>query len=243
MAPDKELVAPLLEVTRLRAGYAGQQIVRGVGLEVRRGEIVAVIGPNGAGKSTLLHTLAGLLKPYAGRVILAGREITGIDPERTLAAGLAYVPQVGNIFPSLSVFETLEVCCQRPDFGPALDEVLQLFPRLGVLARRTAGLLSGGERQMLAIARALINRPFDLLMADEPSAGLSANNVRAIFDRVEQVRQGGISVLLVEQNAARALAICDRAYVMEAGRVVLEDEGRALLNSPAVQRHYLGIRS
>ncbi|MGH7044473.1 MAG: ABC transporter ATP-binding protein, partial [Acetobacteraceae bacterium] len=199
-------------------------------------------GPNGAGKSTLLHMLAGLLKPYEGQVVLRGREITDIEPERTMDAGLAYVPQVGNIFPSLTARETLEVCCRHRNFRAALDEVLELFPRLRTLLRRNAGLLSGGERQMLAIARALINRPFELLMADEPSAGLSANNVRAIFDRIGRIRDGGISVLLVEQNAAQALAVCDRAYVMEAGRIVLEGEGKALLNSPAVRQHYLGIQ-
>lgn len=241
MGPHSE-VAPLLTVRDLSSGYAGQLIVRGIDLEVRRGEIVALIGPNGAGKSTLLHTLSGLLKPYEGQVALGGRDITGIEPERTLETGLAYVPQAGNIFPSLTAHETLEVCCRHRDFRGALDEVLELFPRLRALLRRNAGLLSGGERQMLAIARALINRPFDLLMADEPSAGLSADNVRAIFDRIGRIRDGGISVLLVEQNAAQALAICDRAYVMEAGRIVLEGEGRALLDSPAVRQHYLGIR-
>ena len=232
----------LLEVHDLRSGHGGQLAVHGVPLDVRRGEIVALIGPNGAGKSTLLHTIAGLLRPYAGRIVLAGRDITGIKPEHTLASGLAYVPQVGNIFPSLSVLETLEVCYRGKAFANALEEMLAAFPRLRLLLKRNAGLLSGGERQMLAIARALINRPFDLLMADEPSAGLSIDNVRAIFERIEWVRDSGISILLVEQNAARALEIADRAFVMEAGRIVLEDQADALLHSPAVQRHYLGIR-
>lgn len=233
--------AGLLEVRGLKGGYGDQLTLHGIDLDVGRSETVALIGPNGAGKSTLLHTIAGLLKPDEGSVSLGGKEITGIAPERTLAAGLAYVPQVGNIFPSLSALETLEVCCRRPGFAGRLKEILSLFPRLGERLKRNAGLLSGGERQMLAIATALINRPFDLLMADEPSSGLSSDNVRAIFERISWVRNEGIAVLLVEQNAERALAIADRAYVMEAGRIVLADEAKALLGSPAIRRHYLGM--
>ncbi|TAM85858.1 ABC transporter ATP-binding protein [bacterium] len=229
-------------VTALESGYGGQHIVKGVTLHIEQGEIVAVIGPNGAGKSTLLNTMAGLLPPRSGNVSLNGRDITGIDPEQTLAAGLAYVPQVGNIFPTLTVYETLQVCYARNDFRSALAEVLQLFPRLGARLRTSAGLLSGGERQMLAIARALINKPFDLLMMDEPSAALSVDNVRAIFDRISWVRDSGISVLLVEQNATKALEICDRAYVMEGGRISLEDAGSALLGSDVVRKRYLGVR-
>ncbi|HVA36549.1 MAG TPA: ABC transporter ATP-binding protein [Candidatus Dormibacteraeota bacterium] len=232
----------LFEIAGLESGYGGQHIVKGVTLNVGRGEVVALIGPNGAGKSTLLTTVVGLLKPRAGTVTLNGRDITGIDPERTLAAGLAYVPQVGNIFPSLSVLETLRVCYRRESFSSALREMLELFPRLETRLHARAGLLSGGERQMLAIARALINRPFDLIAMDEPSAALSVDNLKAIFERIDWIRRAGISVLLVEQNAVQALRICDRAYVMEGGRIVLEGTGAELLSSSAVREHYLGIR-
>lgn len=232
----------LFTVSSLESGYVGQHIVKGVSLRVERGEIVALIGPNGAGKSTLLNTISGLLRPRSGSVILHDRDITGIDPEKTLAAGLAYVPQVGNVFPTLTVSETLQVCYLRKDYRAALEEVLGLFPRLGERMRTCAGLLSGGERQMLAIARALINRPFDLLMMDEPSAALSVDNVRAIFDRISWIRENGISVLLVEQNATKALEICDRAYVMENGQITIEDSGSSLLGSDVVRQRYLGVR-
>ena len=231
----------LFTVSSLESGYSGQHIVKGVSLRVERGEIVGLIGPNGAGKSTLLNTIAGLLRPRSGSVTLNGRDITGIDPEKTLASGLAYVPQVGNVFPTLTVSEMLQVCYLRRDYPAALEEVLGLFPRLGERMRTAAGLLSGGERQMLAIARALINRPFDLLMMDEPSAALSVDNVRAIFDRISWIRESGISVLLVEQNATKALCICDRAYVMENGQIALEDTGASLLGSDVVRQRYLGV--
>ncbi|TAM59782.1 ABC transporter ATP-binding protein [bacterium] len=232
----------LFTVSSLESGYGGQHIVKDVSLRVERGEIVGLIGPNGAGKSTLLNTIAGLLRPRSGSVTLNDRDITGIDPEKTLASGLAYVPQVGNVFPTLTVSETLQVCYLRHDYPAALQEVLGLFPRLGERMRTGAGLLSGGERQMLAIARALINRPFDLLMMDEPSAALSVDNVRAIFDRISRIRESGISVLLVEQNATKALCICDRAYVMESGHIAIEDTGAALLGSDVVRQRYLGVQ-
>ncbi|MDE2573233.1 MAG: ABC transporter ATP-binding protein [bacterium] len=232
----------LFTVAALESGYADQHIVKRVDMRVERAEVVALIGPNGAGKSTLLDTIAGLLKPRRGQVFLDGCEITGIDPEKTLSAGLAYVPQAGNIFPTLTVYETLQVCYRRDRFAAALEEMLELFPRLRQRLRTRAGLLSGGERQMLAIARALINRPFELLLMDEPSAALSVDNVRAIFERIAWIRQNGIAVLLVEQNAVKALQVCDRAYVMENGGIVLEDTGTALLGSSVVREHYLGIR-
>ncbi len=232
----------ILQVTALESGYFGTHIVRGVSLHVEPGEIVALIGPNGAGKSTLLTTLSGLLKPREGQVLLQGQNIAGMDPERVMMQGLAYVPQVGNIFPSLTVMETLEICYKGNNFQTALEEMLELFPRLKQKLHTRSGLMSGGERQMCAIARALINRPFHLVMMDEPSAGLSVGNVKAIFERVQWIRDNGMTVLLVEQNAAKALEIADRAYIMESGRIALEDSAKALLNSPAVREHYLGIR-
>lgn len=232
----------LLEITQLESGYGGTHIVKGVDLHVERGEVVALVGPNGAGKSTLLNTIVGLLPPRSGRVRLNERDITNIQPERTIAAGLAYVPQSGSIFPTLTVYETLQVCYCRASFASALQEMLALFPRLRERLHARAGLLSGGERQMLAVARALINRPFDLILMDEPSAALSVGNVKAIFERIAWIRDAGISVLLVEQNAVKALEISDRAYIMEGGQIVHEDSGAALLQSSALREHYLGIR-
>ncbi|MGH7683550.1 MAG: ABC transporter ATP-binding protein, partial [Vulcanimicrobiaceae bacterium] len=220
----------------------GQSVVRSVSIAVQPGEVVAVIGPNGAGKSTMLDTIVGLVKPQRGSVSMNGHDITGIDPEKTLENGIAYVPQTRNIFPSLTVQETLEVCFKRSDFAVAFDEILQLFPRLKQRLRSRAGLLSGGERQMLAIARALINRPFELIIMDEPSAALSVDNVRIIFERISWIRSQGIAVLLVEQNALKALEISDRAYVMESGRVVAEDSATALLESPTIAELFLGVR-
>ena len=232
----------LLDVCDLESGYGGQSVVRSVSIAVQPGEVVAVIGPNGAGKSTMLDTIVGLVKPQRGSVSMNGHDITGIDPEKTLENGIAYVPQTRNIFPSLTVQETLDVCFRRTDFAVALDEILQLFPRLKQRLRSRAGLLSGGERQMLAIARALINRPFELIIMDEPSAALSVDNVRIIFERISWIRSQGIAVLLVEQNALKALEISDRAYVMESGRVVAEDSAAALLGSPTIAELFLGVR-
>jgi len=232
----------LLEVRDVESGYSGQSIVRGVTLTVNAGEVVAVIGPNGAGKSTLLDTIVGLVKPHRGTVFMNGRDITAIDPEKTLAGGMAYVPQTGNIFPSLTVKETLEVCFRRADFAGALAEMLDLFPRLRHRLSSRAGLLSGGERQMLAIARALINRPFELILMDEPSAALSVDNLRAIFERIAWIRSQGIAVLLVEQNALKALEVADRAYVMESGRIIAEDRASVLLESPTIADLFLGVR-
>jgi ABC-type branched-subunit amino acid transport system ATPase component len=233
----------LLEVDNLQSGYLGQLVVVGATLHVDKGEVVALIGPNGAGKSTLLNTIIGLVRPVAGTVIFDGANITGIATEATASLGIGYVPQVRNIFPSLTVLETLQVCCRRRDFKVALDEVLDDFPQLRRRLRVRSGLLSGGERQMLALSTALINRPLRLVLMDEPSAGVSVDNVRAIFDRIRTIQLAGATILMVEQNAVRSLEMCDRAYVLEAGRVALEGSGQDIRNSPELRQIFVGVKA
>jgi ABC-type branched-subunit amino acid transport system ATPase component len=231
----------LLEVHDLESGYEDQLVVRGASLTVGAGEVVALVGPNGAGKSTLLNTLVGFIKPSRGRVLLRGKDITSMPPDRAAVSGLGYVPQASNIFPSLNVLETLQVCYRGKAFGAALEEILVMFPLLKGRLKTRAGLLSGGERQMLALSVALINRPLDLLLMDEPSAGVSTDIVSSIFKRIEKLKDDGATILLVEQNVVRSLEICDRAYVMEAGRVVLEGRGDELRSSQALRDVFLGV--
>ncbi len=233
----------LLQIEDLESGYLGQLVVRGASLTVEEGTVVALIGPNGAGKSTLLNTIVGLVKPSGGRVIFKGIDITGIAPEDALGAGIAYVPQVRNIYPSLTVLETLQVCYRRRNFTQALNSILTEFPQLRRRLHSRSGLLSGGERQMLALSTALINRPVDLILMDEPSAGVSVENVRVIFEEIRAIQRLGTTIVMVEQNAVQSLQMCDRAYVLEAGRVVAEGTGKELRESVALREVFLGIRS
>jgi len=234
-------VTPLLEVRDLSAGYGETEILRGLSLRVGDGELVAVIGPNGAGKSTLLKTLAGLIRPRAGRITLRGTDITGVAAERLAARGLCYVPQEANVFPSLSVWENLMIGGwtagrRQSERAQALSE---MFPALAERRRARAGTLSGGERQMLAMAMALMVEPL-LLLLDEPSAGLAPALQRLVFDQVREINAGGLGILLVEQNARESLALCRRAYVLAMGRVRAEGPGEALSDDPEIRRLYLG---
>ena len=234
-------MTPLLEVQDLVAGYGDTEILRGLTLAVMPGELVAVIGPNGAGKSTLLKTLAGLVRPRAGRIALRGADITGASTGRIVAGGLCYVPQEANVFASLSVWENLTIGAWttpralRARAGAALE----LFPALAARQRARAGTLSGGERQMLAMAMALMVDPV-LLLLDEPSAGLAPPLQRLVFDRVRDINARGLGVLLVEQNARESLALCTRAYVLAMGRVRAEGSGPALRDDPDIRHLYLG---
>src|SRR5262249_57013185 len=202
-------VTPLLEVQGLSAGYGDADILRGLSIHVRRGELVAIIGPNGAGKSTLLKTLAGLLPPRAGRITLGGVDLTGAGTERVVAAGLCYVPQEANVFPALSVWENLTIGAWTApaEFGDRARAALDLFPALVARRRARAGTLSGGERQMLAMAMALMVDP-QLLLLDEPSAGLAPALQRLGFDRVREINARRAGLLLLGQNARGALPLC-----------------------------------
>ena len=235
--------APLLVAEGLTAGYGRLDILHDVSLAVRPGEIVSVIGPNGAGKSTAFKTIVGFLTPRSGRVLFNGEPITGLRPDLVLRRGLAYVPQGRIVFPQMTVLENLEMGAYiERDAGriaAALARVFAMFPVLAERQRQKAGTMSGGEQQMVAIGRALMTSP-RLIMLDEPSLGLSPKFVTLIFDKLVEMKQGGFTLMLVEQNAARALAIADRGYVLELGRNRFEGPGRTLLDDPEVKRLYLG---
>jgi branched-chain amino acid transport system ATP-binding protein len=231
----------LLSVEGVSAGYVDVDVIHGVSISVATAEIVCIIGPNGAGKSTLIKAVAGLLRPRGGRVILDGKDITGAQPHRIVQQGLAYVPQLDNIFPSLTVQENLEMGgFAEPQFVPErMDSVYRWFPLLSQRRRARAATLSGGQRQMLGLARALMAGP-TLLMLDEPSAGLAPAVVDDIFGTILEINNGGIAVLLVEQNARRALAMAHRGYVLDLGRNRFDGRGRDLLHDPKVVDLYLG---
>jgi branched-chain amino acid transport system ATP-binding protein len=233
---------PVLQVEALDAGYGELQILFGADLAVAPGEQVLLFGPNGAGKSTLIKALAGQLTPTAGRVQLNGRDVTGRVPEALAAAGLGYVPQVANVFTSLSVRENLEiggVHLSARRRRRRIGELGELFPRLAERLDQRAGTLSGGERQMLALARALMPDP-SVLLLDEPSAGIAPTLVTRIFRMVASLRETGTSVVMVEQNAKQALATVDRGVLMESGRVRLQDRADALLERADIAALYLG---
>ncbi len=226
----------------LTAGYLpGVNILDGCHVELGQGELVGVIGPNGAGKSTLIKTLFGLVPVRGGRVVLRGDDITGHRADQLVAAGIGYVPQVANVFPSLTVDENLEMGLYlRPSaWAERSAFVRDLFPVLADRRAQKTGSLSGGERQMVAMARALMMDPVVLLL-DEPSAGLSPKLQVEVFERVASINQAGVSVLMVEQNARRCLQVCDRAYVLDQGRNAYTGTGRELLHDPKVIELYLG---
>jgi branched-chain amino acid transport system ATP-binding protein len=232
----------VVRIEDLHAGYVpGVNILNGVGLEVSPGELVGIIGPNGAGKSTMLKALFGLIPVRSGRVLLNGEDITGMAAHELVQRGIGYVPQNKNVFQTLSVQENLEMgMFLRPkDTRRRMDHVFGLFPRLGERRKQRAGSLSGGERQMLAMARALMMEP-EVLLLDEPSAGLSPALQDQVFIRTKQVNATGVSVIMVEQNAARCLQICDRGYVLDQGRNAYTDTGHNLLSDPKVIELYLG---
>jgi len=232
---------PILNVQDVSAGYGGALILHNVSLVVRKDEIVTVIGPNGSGKSTLMKTVFGLLKPVSGTVEFAGREITGTAPDRVVKMGVGYVPQADNVFPTLTIQENLEMGAftVSGDFSERISAMYNLFPDLTGRGRERAGNLSGGQRQMLALARALMLHP-RLLLLDEPTAGLAPAAVQSVMRRISDINASGVAIVLVEQNAMAALKISNRAYVLARGENQLEGEGAALLEDPEVGRLYLG---
>jgi len=231
----------LLSVERVFAGYGGMEVLHGVDLTVGEGEMVTMIGPNGAGKSTLMKAIFGLVRPTSGAIRFAGEEITGAAPDRIVRRGIAYVPQVENVFPSLTVRENLEMGAfpLRGEIRKRIDAVYALFPALAGRARTRVGRMSGGERQMVAMGRALMLDP-RLLMLDEPSAALAPNLAATVFERIEEIHRSGLAILIVEQNAKESLRMSDRGCVLAAGVKCLEDAGPRLLEDEQVGRLYLG---
>jgi branched-chain amino acid transport system ATP-binding protein len=233
----------LLELRNVEAGYGAIQILHGVSLHVNPGEVVAVIGPNGAGKSTTFKAVMGLVTRLGGEIAFDGRTLLDQRPDRIVALGLAYVPQGRIVFSQMTVRENLEMGAylerDRAKLAAAMDYVFTLFPRLGERRRQLAGTMSGGEQQMLAMGRGLMMRP-RMMMLDEPSLGLSPRLVDEVFEKIVEMARGGLTVMLVEQNAARALEIADRGYVLELGRNRFEGTGRELLENREVRRMYLG---
>lgn len=232
----------LLEVTDVYAGYTKDlDILQGVNFTIAPGELVTVIGPNGAGKSTLAKTIFGLLSPNRGTILFQSRNIAGLKSNRIVPLGLCYVPQIANVFPSLTVEENLEMGAYiRSDSTKAPKQrVFAMFPRLAERRRQRAGTLSGGERQMLAMGRALMLEP-SLLILDEPSAALSPVLVQGVFEQIRAINTNGTAIVLVEQNARKALEMADRGYVLESGRDRYTGTGAELLDDPKVGELYLG---
>ena len=238
-----ETSPPLLEVENLKVAYGGIQALKGISLDIADGELVALIGSNGAGKTTTLKALAGLLRPSAGKVHYAGKSLLACAAHQRVRNGLALVPEGRGVFARLTVEENLQMgAYTRSDtaqIGADLERKYALFPRLAERRTQLAGTLSGGEQQMVAMARALMSRP-KLLMLDEPSMGLAPMMVAKIFETIRDISAQGVSILLVEQNARLALQVAQRGYVMESGLVTLSGASSELLGSDAVQRAYLG---
>jgi neutral amino acid transport system ATP-binding protein len=232
----------LLEVENVYAGYVQDlNILQGINFRIAPGELVAVIGPNGAGKSTLAKTIFGLLNPNQGKIIFKGENIAGLKSNQIVRRGMCYVPQIANVFASLSVEENLEMGAfiRNGSLQSLKDTIYNMFPRLAERRRQRAGTLSGGERQMLAMGRALMLDP-DLLLLDEPSAALSPILVNSVFEQIKAINQTGKSIVLVEQNAKKALLMANRGYVLESGKDRFEGTGEQLLNDPKVGELYLG---
>lgn len=234
----------MLEVERIDVFYGGFQAIFGLDMKVTEGETVITVGPNGAGKSTLLKAITGIHPPRSGRIMFLGEPIEKLPAHKIVERGITQVPEGGRIFPELTVFENLKIGSfvrrARDEFGRALEEIYQLFPRLKERHRQVADTLSGGERQMLAIARSLMSRP-RLILLDEPSSGLAPMIVSLLFDFVGKIKEQGYSILMVEQNVRKALQLCDRAYLLESGTVKLEGDRESFSQEALVRQAYIGI--
>ena len=231
----------MLKLEKVHTHYGAIEALRGVDIEIKKGEIVSLIGSNGAGKSTCLMTISGVLKPSSGSVLVNGTVISGMPAHRTVERGISQVPEGRRIFPKLTVMENLEMGAflGRGDFPALIEDVFRLFPILKERAKQYGGTLSGGEQQMLAIGRALMSKP-EILLLDEPSLGLAPIMVTKIFRTIQEINKEGVTVLLVEQNARAALKLSDRGYVLENGAVTLEGNSEDLLNNERVRHAYLG---
>jgi branched-chain amino acid transport system ATP-binding protein len=233
----------VLTLSDLRCNYGKVAAVRGLSLEVKKGELVSLIGANGAGKTTTLRAISGIVRAAGGRIELEGEDITRASPRRVLEMGIAHCPEGRRVFPYMSVRENLEMGCflrtDRAGIAADFDRIFERFPILAERREQAAGTLSGGEQQMLAISRALMSRP-KLVLFDEPSLGLAPNIVERTFEIIRRIRADGVTVVMVEQNAAAALELSDRCYVMEQGRVTRAGTGQSLLHDPEVKKAYLG---
>ena len=233
----------MLEIKDLEVFYGMIQAIKGVSFDVNEGEVIALIGANGAGKTTILHTITGLLEAKRGTVTFDGKDITKIPAHRIVSMGMAHVPEGRRVFANLTVYQNLKMGAytrkDKNEIEETLESVYKRFPRLKERHNQLSGTLSGGEQQMLAMGRALMSHPRILLM-DEPSMGLSPIFVNEIFEIIKEVSAGGTTVLLVEQNAKKALSISDRGYVLETGKIVLEGESEELLNNDSIKKAYLG---
>lgn len=233
----------MLEVKDLEVYYGVIQAIKGISFEVNEGEVIALIGANGAGKTTTLHTITGLLSPKKGSVLFNGQDITKIPAHKIVGLGMAHVPEGRRVFAQFTVLQNLKMGAytrsDKNEIEETLEKVYKRFPRLEERKNQLAGTLSGGEQQMLAMGRALMSKPKIILM-DEPSMGLSPILVNEIFDIIQSVSASGTTVLLVEQNAKKALSIADRAYVLETGKIVLDGDAKDLMNNDSIKRAYLG---
>ncbi|HIV41849.1 MAG TPA: ABC transporter ATP-binding protein [Candidatus Mediterraneibacter guildfordensis] len=233
----------MLEIKDLEVYYGVIQAIKGISFEVNQGEVIALIGANGAGKTTTLHTITGLISPKKGSVVFEGKDITKVPAHKIVSMGMAHVPEGRRVFAELSVYENLKMGAytrsDKNEIEESLANVYKRFPRLEERKNQMAGTLSGGEQQMLAMGRALMSRPKIILM-DEPSMGLSPILVNEIFDIIRSVSESGTTVLLVEQNAKKALAIADRAYVLETGRITMSGNAKDLLEDDSIKKAYLG---
>lgn len=234
----------LLEVKDLKVSYGKIEAIKGISLNVNKGEIVTLVGANGAGKTTLLKTISGILKPSAGIINFEDKDIQSIPPHNRVLEGLCQAPEGRGIFPGMTVLENLEMGKYarkewKSELKEDLDRIYSLFPRLKERQNQAGGTLSGGEQQMLSIGRALMSRP-RLLLLDEPSMGLAPMFIQQIFKIIREIQTQGVSILLVEQNAAQALSCANRAYILETGNIVKEGAGKDLLNDDAIKKAYLG---
>jgi branched-chain amino acid transport system ATP-binding protein len=235
----------MLKVVHLACGYGSVRVVHGVSLHVSKGEVIALVGANGSGKSTLLKTIAGLLPPLEGRILLKGKEMAGQPAERIAAAGLTLLPEGRGLFPGMSVLDNLRLGgfarrLSRRAEAERLEMVCSDFPALREKLAQKAGSLSGGQQQMLALARAMVGAP-EVLLLDEPSTGLAPMVVAEVFTKIKVLKQAGVTIILAEQNVSRALELADRAYVMKTGRVVMEGPADEVSGADEVQRAYLGM--
>ena len=233
----------MLKVEGLHVHYGVIEAIKGIDFEVNKGEVIALIGANGAGKTTILHTVSGLIAPTSGKITFEGTDITGMPGHKIVSMGMAHVPEGRRVFQQLSVLQNLKMGAytrkDKKEIEETLEMVYKRFPRLAERKNQIAGTLSGGEQQMLAMGRALMSHPSIILM-DEPSMGLSPIFVNEIFDIIGEVSAQGTTVLLVEQNAKKALSIADRAYVLETGNIVLSGDAGELMNNDAIKKEYLG---
>ena len=233
----------MLEIKDIEVYYGVIQAIKGISFEVNEGEVIALIGANGAGKTTILHTITGLLSPKKGTVIFEGKDITKVPAHKIVSLGMAHVPEGRRVFAELTVYQNLRMGAytrkDKAEIEQTLEMVYKRFPRLEERKNQLAGTLSGGEQQMLAMGPALMSHP-KIIVMDEPSMGLSPILVNEIFDIIQEVSAGGTTVLLVEQNAKKALSIADRAYVLETGKIVLDGDAKELMNDDSIKKAYLG---